>query len=84
MARLSELTDRSAVGSAVAEFVRIGRNNFLEKYGFAESRAYFAKVGDELIDSNRSSPLSGRINTMSVPRWQRRISRMVLPPLARH
>jgi 5-methylcytosine-specific restriction protein A len=51
MARLSELTDRSAVDSAVAEFQRIGRNAFLEKYGFAESRAYFANIDDELIDS---------------------------------
>ena len=51
MARLSELTDRSAVDAAVAEFRLLGRQAFLEKYGFAESKSYFAQVDDQLIDS---------------------------------
>src|SRR3954453_1682808 len=51
MARLSELTDRSAGDAAVAEFRVLGRQAFLEKYGFAESKSYFAQVDDQLIDS---------------------------------
>jgi 5-methylcytosine-specific restriction protein A len=51
MARLSELTDRSAVDAAVAEFRLLGRQAFLEKYDFAESKSYFAQVDDLLIDS---------------------------------
>ncbi|MGY1640050.1 hypothetical protein ACI782_02820 [Geodermatophilus sp. SYSU D00703] len=51
MARLSDLTDQSAVVAAVAEFKRLGRPAFLAKYGFAESRVYFAWVDGEHIDS---------------------------------
>jgi hypothetical protein len=51
MAKLSDLTDPSAVAAAVAEFKRLGRPEFLKKYGFGASRVYFAVVGDQHIDS---------------------------------
>lgn len=37
---LSAIRDRSAVLQAIAEFDRIGRDRFLEKYGFGPARAY--------------------------------------------
>src|SRR3954447_10147690 len=51
MASLSDLTDPAAVRAAVEEFERLGRQAFLEKYGFPESRVYFAQVDGDLIDS---------------------------------
>ena len=51
MARLSDLTDRTAVESALREFRATGRDAFLVDYGFDRSRDYFIRVGDELFDS---------------------------------
>src|SRR3712207_269674 len=51
MATLSDLTDRSAVTAAVAEFRELGRPRFLERYGFSQSRNYFVQVDGQLIDS---------------------------------
>jgi hypothetical protein len=48
---LAELTDRGAVESAMAEFDRIGRSAFLEKYGFGEARSYFLAHDGKLYDS---------------------------------
>lgn len=41
LASLASLTDRNAVEQALAEFDRIGRFSFLEKYGFGEAKEYF-------------------------------------------
>lgn len=41
MASIEALTDRGAVEEALAEFDRIGRFAFLEKYGCGEAREYF-------------------------------------------
>src|SRR3954453_11328835 len=51
MATLSDLTDPAAAAAAVEEFKHLGRQAFLEKYGFPESRVYFAQVDGGLIDS---------------------------------
>jgi 5-methylcytosine-specific restriction protein A len=67
MARLSELTDRSAIDAAVAEFTLLGRAAFLEKYGFAESKVYFARVGDQLIDSKPLVAASWGIQHPNLP-----------------
>ena len=41
MMGLGELTDCDAVRQALAEFDRLGREAFLEKYGFGPARGYF-------------------------------------------
>lgn len=41
MSAISALTDRTAVEDALAEFDRIGRFAFLERYGFGEAKEYF-------------------------------------------
>jgi hypothetical protein len=48
---LEQLTSADAVRAAVAEFDDMGRNAFLERYGFGPSRTYFLKVGDRQYDS---------------------------------
>jgi hypothetical protein len=40
-ARLAELTSRAAVQAALDEFVRLGRESFLNKYGYGPSRDHF-------------------------------------------
>jgi hypothetical protein len=40
-APLAKLNDRAAVLSAIAEFDKIGREAFLEKYGFGQAMSYF-------------------------------------------
>lgn len=45
---LKDLTDPNAVLAAIAEFDALGRERFLEKYGFGEARSYF------LIHNGRS------------------------------
>jgi 5-methylcytosine-specific restriction enzyme A len=47
---LNELTE-AAVHAAIAEFDRIGRAAFLEKYGFREARDYFVANAGKLYDS---------------------------------
>ena len=48
---LSDLTDPAAVDQAINEFDRIGRDNFLRKYGFGPSRAYFVCHDGKYYDS---------------------------------
>jgi putative restriction endonuclease len=48
---LSDLTDPAAVDAAMNEFDRIGRDNFLHKYGFGPSRAYFVSRDGKYYDS---------------------------------
>jgi hypothetical protein len=40
MPNLTELTDRNAVIAAIEEYDRLGRDSFLERYGFGRSRRY--------------------------------------------
>jgi hypothetical protein len=47
---LSEIT-RQAVLDAVAEFDRLGRKAFLDRYHFSAARAYFLALNDRLYDS---------------------------------
>ena len=51
MMSLTSLSDPSAVQLAIAEFDRIGRKAFLEKYGFGKADRYFLKAGDRYYDS---------------------------------
>ena len=48
---LRDVTSPEAVLSAIAEFDRIGRNAFLDKYGFQEARGYFVDYGGVRYDS---------------------------------
>ena len=48
---LSDLTDPTAVLRAVAECDRLGRDEFLNKYGFGRARTYYLLVNDRQYDS---------------------------------
>jgi hypothetical protein len=48
---LSDLTDPAAINAAMDEFDRIGRTDFLQKYGFGPSRTYFVCRDDKYYDS---------------------------------
>lgn len=48
---LADLTDRKAVLRAVYEFDQIGRDAFLERYGFGRARHHFLKYEGNLYDS---------------------------------
>lgn len=48
---LANLTDRKAVLSAIREFDKVGRAQFLGKYGYGEARKYFLSHGGRLYDS---------------------------------
>jgi hypothetical protein len=47
----TDITSRQAVLDAIAEYDRIGRPAFLEKYGFRESREYRLAYDNLLYDS---------------------------------
>lgn len=51
MTRLSDLTESTAVEGAMREFRRLGREGFLDRYGFPESRDYFILDDGDLVDS---------------------------------
>ncbi len=48
---MSELTDPVAVTKALDEFDRLGRDEFLAKYGFGPSKEYFLRRNNKLYDS---------------------------------
>jgi hypothetical protein len=48
---LSDLTSRTAVESALGEFDSLGRDTFLQKYGFGRSRRYFVSRDGKYYDS---------------------------------
>ena len=48
---ISELTSTSAVTRALDEFDALGRDAFLDKYGFGPAREYFVRRGNRLYDS---------------------------------
>lgn len=51
MALLGDLTSRDAILQAIAEFDRIGRDQFLLKYGFKPARSYFLNYSGRTYDS---------------------------------
>ena len=51
MPRASDVTSRDAVLAAIAEFDEIGREAFLEKYGFGPSREYVVVEDGRQYDS---------------------------------
>jgi hypothetical protein len=48
---LSDLTDPTAVLKAIDESNSLGREKFLDNYGFRHSRDYFVEYGDRRYDS---------------------------------
>jgi len=48
---LRDVTDRQAVLDAISEFDRLGRDEFLEKYGFGRATAYFIELDGKSYDS---------------------------------
>jgi hypothetical protein len=48
---LSDLNDPAAVLKAIDESDSLGREKFLDKYGFGHSRDYFLEYGDRRYDS---------------------------------
>ena len=48
---LSDLSSRQAVLQAIDEFEHIGKDRFLEKYGFGPAKNYFVKVNGKFYDS---------------------------------
>jgi hypothetical protein len=48
---LSQLTDPKAVDQAIEEFDQLGREAFLEKYGFGRAQRYFLDRNSRLYDS---------------------------------
>ena len=48
---LADLTDSTAVVKAIEEFDSLGRQAFLDKYGFGESRGYFLRHEGKHYDS---------------------------------
>src|SRR5438270_12389166 len=51
MPRASDVTSREAVLGAIAEFDEIGREAFLDKYGFGPSREYVVVENGRQYDS---------------------------------
>lgn len=48
---LADLTSAQAVEKAVDEFNRLGRETFLDKYGFGRAREYFLEIDGKRYDS---------------------------------
>ncbi len=48
---LADLTESAAVLRAIEEFDALGRQGFLDKYGFGPSREYFLRHDGSLYDS---------------------------------
>jgi len=48
---LSKLTSRTAVERAIEEYDRLGQEQFLDKYGFGQARAYLLRYHGRLYDS---------------------------------
>ncbi len=48
---LDDVKKPESIEAALAEFQRVGRGNFLKKYGFGQSREYFLEKSGELFDS---------------------------------
>lgn len=51
MVNYADLTDRDAVDATIAEFDRIGRDTFLDRYGFGEAKEYFLVTEHGRYDS---------------------------------
>src|SRR5687768_11972852 len=48
---LKDLTSPAAVRAALAEYDQLGRDTFLERYGFGHAKAYFIQYEGQLYDS---------------------------------
>lgn len=47
----SEISDRQAILDSLSEFDRLGRERFLEKYGFGRAKEYYLAFNGKLYDS---------------------------------
>ena len=48
---LSDLSSRQAILAAIAEYDQLGRDRFLDKYGFGKARQYFLEHDGNRYDS---------------------------------
>jgi 5-methylcytosine-specific restriction protein A len=49
--RITDISDRAPILEAIAEFDRLGREQFLRTYRFGKSREFWLKYRDALYDS---------------------------------
>lgn len=49
--KISDITSRQAVLDAVDEFEELGRDRFLNNYGFKTARNYYLKINKSYYDS---------------------------------
>ena len=47
----ADIDSRQAILDAVAEFDRMGRAAFLDKYGYGVAKRYYLEIDDQLYDS---------------------------------
>ena len=71
---LGDLTSRQAVLDATAEFDRLGRQEFLAKYGFGRSREYFLLLDDQRYDFKAIAERRTVISSPTSDRCEPRIS----------
>jgi putative restriction endonuclease len=48
---LAQIKSRESILKAIQEFDRLGRDEFLSRYGFGKARSYFLENGGKLYDS---------------------------------
>jgi hypothetical protein len=69
---LSDLTDRSAVLQAIAEYDQLGRESFLARYGFGPARSYFLLHNGKRYDSKAIAgdlPLKFHLAAIRASTW---------------
>ncbi len=64
---LRDLSDPQAVVAALDEFDRLGRETFLQKYGFGPARRYLVRRGPRRYDSKAIAAAAHAIELPGVP-----------------
>jgi hypothetical protein len=64
---VTELTDRAAVLSAIAEYDRLGQKSFLGKYVFGPSTGYVLREGGRDYDSKAIAAVAFGIQHKTAP-----------------
>jgi len=65
--RVTELTDRAAVLSVVAEHDQVGQGSFLKKYGFGEATDYVLRYEGHDYDSKAIAGVAFGIQHKTTP-----------------
>jgi 5-methylcytosine-specific restriction protein A len=73
---LGDLTDRTAVERAIAEFDQVGRDAFLAKYGFGPARKWFVESRGKRYDSKAIA--GAALARLPVPRPRGSLSETLL------